>query len=127
MSVPSRNLTAATLTLFLSGCTYALHPHSEPVQEKLHLLGDHSGPYVIQVQDQGEIVVPTDGRVVVDVHALARACSVYLFGFIKTKNGAPERLPAIYILREGRVVRRLSLRTLHDLPLDPEGYRVLKL
>ena len=54
-------------------------------------------------------------------------CPVYIFGNIKVADGRPERVRAVHILRDGKVVRRFSLRAIHDLPLDPDGYRVLKL
>lgn len=68
-----------------------------------------------------------DGRVVFDVPRLPRGCDVYLFGVIKTSDGSPECNPAIHVLRGDKVLLRLSLQQLAQLPLDAEGYHILLL
>ena len=126
MSVAARIATPLALVLFLSGCAYALHPFNDPGPEKLLLVTDRDGQYVIRIGDLSETAVAAGGRVVVEVPAF-RGCSTYLFGFIKIREGHPERVRVIEVLRDGRVVRRLSLRALHRLPLDASGYRVIRL
>jgi hypothetical protein len=123
----ARIVIVVAVALSLSGCVQALHAYNTPGQEKLHVVIARSGQYAVRIQDHTESVVPPDGRVLVDVPALPRGCSVYLFGCIKLRDGSPERVRAIQVLRDGKVVRRLSLRTLHDLPIDSDGYRVVKL
>jgi hypothetical protein len=115
------------MALQLTGCVYALHPYNKPGPEKLHLVSEKAGRYSVRIDGHGDTAVGTDGRVVLNVPGLRRGCSVYLFGVMKVGNGSPERIKAINVLRNGKVVRRLSLETLHRLPVDEDGYRILKL
>jgi hypothetical protein len=46
---------------------------------------------------------------------------------IAIRDGSPKSLKAIHILRDGRVIRRLSLRQLERLPLDASGARQVNL
>ena len=117
---------ALGLALPLSGCVYALHPYNSAGAEKLRIVSARGGHYTVRIHDTSEVSVPTDGRVIVDVPALPRGCSVYVFGLIKIADGSPERVRAIHVLRDGKVARRLSLEAIHGLPIDSEGYRVVK-
>ena len=127
MSSVARIVLAIAVALSLSGCVHALHAYNTPGQENLHVVTARDGQYAVRIEDHSETVVPPDGRVLVGVPTLPRSCSVYLFGFIKVGDGSRERVRAIQILRDGKVVRRLSLRTIHEMPLDSDGYRVVKL
>ena len=127
MSSVARIVLVVAAALCVSGCVHALHAYNTPGQEKLHVVTARDGQYVVRIEDHTETVVPPDGRVLVDVPTLPRGCSVYFFGFIKVSDGSPEGVRAIQVLRDGKVVRRLSLRTIHELPLDSDGYRVVKL
>ena len=127
MSSVARIVVVVAVALCLSGCVHALHAYNTPGQEKLHVVSARDGQYAVRIKDHAETMVPPDGRVLVDVPTLPRGCSVYLFGFIKVSDGSPERVRAIQVLRDGKVVRRLSLQTIHDLPLDSDGYRVVTL
>ncbi len=115
------------LTLGLSGCTYALQPYNTPGPEKLQIVSARTGLYAIRIDGHGDTPVGPDGRVIVAVPALPRGCSPYLFGLIKIGDGSPERLKAVHVLRNGNIVRKLSLREIHDLPTNPDGYRLVKL
>ena len=123
----ARSLIVLGLVLSLSGCVCALQCYNKPGSEKLHVVAARRAQYAIRINDRPEVAVPVDGRVVVDMPVLPRGCSVYVFGIIKVTDGRPERVRAVHILRDGKVVRRLSLRAIHDLPLDPDGYRIVKL
>lgn len=115
------------VTLGLSGCTYALQPYNTAGPEKLQIISARTGLYAIRIDGHGDTPVGPDGRVVVAVPVLPRGCSPYLFGLIKIGDGSPERLKAIHVLRDGRVFRHLSLREIRDLPMSPDGYRLVKL
>jgi len=122
-------LLVATLVVCagLTGCVYALHPYNQPGPERLHLVSKRSGALLIRVEGHDETLVPADGRVEINVPRLPRGCSVYLFGLIKMGDGSPERVRAIQVVRDEKVVRKLSLDDIHNLPLEPDGYRTLKL
>jgi hypothetical protein len=111
----------------LSGCVHVLQAYNTPGQERLHFVNASGGQYAVRIEDNPQTLVPPDGRVLVDVPRLPRGCSVYLFGVIKLSDGSPERVRAIQVLRNGKVVRRLSLQTIHNLPLDSDDYRMVKL
>src|ERR1051326_2411137 len=91
------------LGLSLSGSVFARHGCNKPGPEKLHVVTGRSAQYAIRIEDRTEVAVPTDGRVVVDVPALPRGCSVYVFGIIKVADGSPERVRAIRVVRDGKV------------------------
>ena len=127
MIIMPRTLVSMVLLVLSAGCTYALQPYNRPGPEKLKIITRGTGQHAIRIQDHGDTPVGADGRVVVEVPTLPRGCSPYLFGLIKIGDGRPERLRAIHVLREGKVVRKLSLEEIHGLPMDDDGYRILKL
>jgi hypothetical protein len=109
----------------MSGCVYALRPYNTPSQEKLHVQSSSPTICVVLVAEKERYPVAADGRVTFEVPSLERGCDVYLFGLIKVGDGNPENIPAIHVLREGKVVRKLSLANLGKLPQDTEGYHLL--
>jgi hypothetical protein len=94
---------------FSTGCVYSLRPYNTPSQQKLHFQTAMSTNYAVRVADEESIPVPANGRFVFDVPSLPRGCDTHLLGVIKVGDGSPERIPAIHVLRHGKVVRRLSL------------------
>jgi len=120
-------IAAIALPTGLTGCVYALHAYNQPGPERLHLVSKRSGTVLIRVAGHDETLVPADGRVEINVPRLPRGCSVNLFGLIKMGDGSPERVRAIHVVRDGKVVRKLSLDNIHELPLEPDGYRKLTL
>jgi len=113
--------------VFLTGCVYALRPYNTTSQQKLHIQTASPTNCVVQVADAQTFPVRADGRVTFDVPALPRGCDTYLFGIIKIGDGSPERIPAIHVLRDEKVARKLSLQKLGQLPVDAEGYHILDL
>jgi hypothetical protein len=94
--------------MLLSGCVYNM-----PSTEKIKVVAESGSQYAIRIENHGDTAVPPDGRVELAVPSLPRGCSVYLFGLIKIRESSPEYLPAIHVLRDGKVVRKLSLHKLH--------------
>ena len=62
-----------------------------------------------------------------EVPSLQRGCDAYLFGALKVRDGSPENVRAIHVIKNGKVVRKFSLSELGKLPVDCEGYHVLVL
>lgn len=112
---------------FLTGCAYALRPYNTPSQQKLHFQTASPTNFVVRVAETETFIVAAEGRVVFDVPRLPRGCDTYLFGVIKIGDGSPERVPAIHVLRDGKVVRKLSLQKIGELPVDAEGFHILVL
>jgi hypothetical protein len=78
------------------------------------------------VAEQRDYPIPADGRLVLDVPRLERGCATYLFDKIKVKDSSPYDVPAIVLKRAGRTVKRFSLNDIAKLPLDAEGYHLIK-
>ncbi|MGV3753871.1 MAG: hypothetical protein ACO1QS_00650 [Verrucomicrobiota bacterium] len=120
-------LSALLSMLFLTGCVYALRPGNTPSQQKLCLKASSPTNYTVRVAATNDFPVATDGRATIDIPTLPRGCDTYLFGFIKLSDGSPERVPAIHVLKNEKVVRKLSLEKLKKLPTDTDGYHTLDL
>ena len=76
---------------------------------------------MIRVADTQDYPVASDGRVTFDVPQLPRGCATYFLG-VKVSDSRSEDVQAIHLLRDGAVVRRLSLAQIDKLPVDAEGY-----
>ncbi len=120
-------ISALLSMLFLTGCVYALRPGNTPSQQKLCLKASSPTDYIVRVADTNDFPVATDGNVTINIPTLPRGCDTYLFGFIKLNDGSPERIKAIHVLKDEKIIRRLSLEKLAQLPVDAEGYHVLDL
>jgi hypothetical protein len=120
-------ISSLSTLLLLTGCVHALRPYNTPSQQKLHVQTASPTNCTIRVADAESFPVSADGRVVFDVPRLPRGCDVYLFGVVKIGEGSPESVPAIHVLRDGKVVRKLSLQKLGKLPTDGEGYHIVVL
>jgi len=120
------SLTALFIVLSATGCACHLYPYNTPSQHKLRVQADSPASYVIRVADEQAYPVAPDGRVTFDVPSLPRGCNVYLFDVIKISDGSSENLRAIQLLRDGKVLRRFSLKQLAKLPTDAEGYSTVK-
>lgn len=114
------------LCAFLCGCVTALHPYNQPLQEKLRLQSAMPQQYTVCVAENTDYQVAPDGRVIVDVPRLERGCATYLFGVVKVNDSSSEDVPAIHLKKEGRTVRKLSWNDIAKLPVDDEGYHLVK-
>jgi hypothetical protein len=121
LSIPS-----LCFLLFTTGCVRALHPYNSPSQQKLCVQSSLPTRFVIRVADSQEYPVAADGRVTFEVPQLPRGCAVYCLG-VKVSDSRSEDVPAIHVLRDGSVVRRLSLAQIDKLPVDTEGYHMVVL
>ena len=111
--------------LLLTGCVLALRPYNTPSQQDLLVRTSTPTNYVVRVADAQMFPVAADGHVTFDVPRLPRGCDTYLFGVVKIGDGSPENVRAIHVLRDGKIVRKLSLTQLGRLPVDTEGYHIL--
>ena len=113
--------------LFLTGCVDALRPYNTPSQQKLDVQASSPTNCVIRVANEQTFPVAADGRVTFDVPRLPRGCDTYLLGVVKIGDGSPENVQAIHVLRDGKIIRKLSLIQIGTLPTDAEGYHILVL
>jgi len=112
----------------LSGCALGLPGYNQPFQEKVVVITP--SPEAVQVRIEGSqqesIRVPADGRTIVQIPVVSRECSTYLFG-LRIKDRSVEARKLIAFVRDGRVVKKISVNSLRRLPVDPAGYHELKL
>jgi len=71
--------------------------------------------------------VPSSGRLLVTIPSY-HTCGIYLFNVVKVRSeNAPFREWGISIIRSGKMVRKLSLQDIADLPTDNDGYHLLRI
>jgi hypothetical protein len=123
-----RLLLVVTSLLALVGCAYRLPPSAPPSQQRVRIVAKTPQLYLLRA-DFGRVTdyqVPDDGRIVLGTPAFFRGCSVYFLDGIKISSGNdPSRTWAIAVISGGKTVRRLSLRQMSSLAVDPEGYHLL--
>jgi hypothetical protein len=105
-----------------TGCVYSLHPYKSPSQHKICIQGASPERFVVRVADRQIYPVAIDGRVRIDIPQLPRGCAVSLFGVFKLSDSGPEDVRAIHLLKDGTVVRMISLKQLRKFPVDSDGY-----
>lgn len=72
--------------------------------------------------------VPQDGRIAVDIPSYRPPCGVYLFNTIKVGgDGDPLKTWTVSITRNGKTVRKQSLRATQKSPKDEAGYHLVKI
>jgi hypothetical protein len=121
------SISSLFLALFLTGCAYELHPYNTPSSQKLRVRASSPERYILCVAGEHQYFIPADGRITFEVPSLPRGCAVYLFGVVKVKDSTSEKVQAIHLLRDGKVVRKLSLTQLRGLPVDAEGNHLVVL
>jgi hypothetical protein len=112
--------------LFATGCVHVLHSYNSPAQQKICVQSPSPERFVIRIADAQDYPVAADGRVTFDVPRLPRGCATYFLG-VKVSDSRSEDVRAIHLLRDGSVVRRLSLAQIDKLPVDVEGYHTIVL
>lgn len=112
--------------LCVSGCVSVDKPFNQLAEEKIRIVSATPQLYTIQVRDSSVYPVPADGRVILNIPRLERGHASYLLGFIKTCESSPYNVRAIAVKMEKNIVRRLSLNDLAGMPVDAEGYRLIK-
>ena len=111
--------------LALCGCVHVLRPYNRLSEQKVRVQSPNPQQYSVKVADEAAVPIPADGRITIQVPRLERGCAVRIFG-VQIKDYSAYDLPAIRLNRGKRTVRRLSLNDLSKLPVDEQGYRLLK-
>lgn len=115
------------LPLAITGCVHALHGYNAPSRQSLQIQTPTPERYTVRVNDTQSYPVPSDGCVSFDVPSLPRGCAVYLFGLVKVADHRSEDVVAIDVMRDGQVIRQLSLSQISKLPTNSESAHVLTL
>ncbi len=121
-------LAVLPLALLASGCVYALHESSEPTRVKLRVQASQPQQHTVRValDETVDYPVAPDGTVEFTVPRFSHGCDVYVFGFIKTRDGSAESVRVIKVRRLERVLRKLSLAQIAKLPTDEAGYSLVR-
>jgi hypothetical protein len=117
-----------TALVLIFGTVMALPKYNHPATYRLAVVTEPSHNYVVRVigSEAADFAVAQDGRVTIDVPRLPRSCSWVCLG-ITIRDGSPYNSKAIQVLRDGKIVRRLSLRQLERLHMDEAGVRKMAL
>jgi len=120
-------LEAVALAAFF-GTIYAMQKGSPPKQSRVLVINDQPTNFMVRVVSPrtNEFIVSKSGETLVDVPALPHGCSLVCLG-ITLSDGSPYNRKVIEVLRDGRIVRRLSLRQMERLPTDASGAKGLAL
>lgn len=112
----------------LTGCAYRLPPAVPPTKELLLVRSKLLQHYSVRVEadDTNDYEVPKDGRIAFGVPGYRSPCGVYLFNALKVGgNDDPLKAWRVSILRNQKIVKRLTVRAIIELPTDDAGYHVL--
>ena len=110
------------------GTALALPKYNTPAAYRLAIATESSHHYAVRVigSEVADFSVAQDGIVTIDVPRLPRSCSWVCLG-ITIRDGSPYNSKAIQVLRDGKVLRRLSLRQLERMRLEESGVRKIAL
>ena len=112
--------------VFLLGCVNVLHPYNQPSKEKLRIQSSTTLDYIAVVADTNVYPFAIDGRLTIDVPRLERGCATYFLG-MKVRDFSCYDVPAIRIEDcNHATIRTLSLNQLRRLPIDDQGYHLIK-
>lgn len=114
--------------LMAGSCGLALPAYNEPFEERVAVLSSDPTAYAIMIEesDQPAVAVPADGRVVLAFPVLPRQCSTYLLG-IRLVDRSVEARDLVHFVRDGRVVKRMSVNQLRRRPVDSLGFHTVDL
>ena len=116
--------------LTLGGCAYRLPTIAPPSRQLVRIVANAPEQYRVQVNTGtvNEYDVPHDGHIEVAIPSYRPSCGVYLFNAIKVRGyGDPLKSWTFSVMRNGKTVRRQSLRATQKSPTDDAGYHTLKI
>ena len=128
MHHPTLVLLFALLGICGSGCVTTLQTNL-PSEQKLRLHTNSPERYKVRVaaEQPADYPVARDGRVSIHVPNLGLGCGSRLFDVVPVYDKSPAATQAIHLVKDETVVLKLSLKQLDRLPLDKEGFHVIKL
>lgn len=122
------SLLGAALTQ--AGCAYRLYAPTPPSYGLIRIDTDSPGQYSVQVNTRTvkQYNVPHEGRIAIDIPSYRPTCGVYLFDAIKLWGGSdPLKTWTVSISRNGKTVRKQSLRATQKSPADDAGYHIVRI
>ena len=116
--------------LMQAACAYRLPVATPPSHRLIRIVADSPEQYSVQVNTGGttQYDVPPDGRIQIEIPPYRPTCGVYLFDVIKVAGDRdPLKSWNVSITRNGKTVRKQSLRTTQKSPTDEAGYHLVKI
>ena len=113
-----------------AGCAYRLPTIAPPSQQLVRIVAIAPEQYTVQVNTGvvKEYDVPHDGRIKVGIPSYRPSCGVYLFNAIKVRgDGDPLKGWIVSVTRNGKTVRKQSLRVTQKSPTDEAGYHIVRI
>ena len=72
--------------------------------------------------------VPPDGRITIEIPGYRPPCGVYLFNAIKVGGYSdPLKSWIVSVTRNGKTIRKQSLRATQKSPTDDAGYHIMRI
>lgn len=120
--------TVLVATVAAAGCSLGLPAYNAPFSEKILVVAPSPDSYSVRIDgsDQADLVVPADGRLVIDFPVLPRECSTYFLG-VKVKDRSVEARRLIHFIRGSEVVKKLSVQELRRGAVDASGFHLVRL
>lgn len=121
-------LVSAVVTL--AGCAYRLPTIAPQYQQPVRIVATAPEQYIVQVNTGtvNEYEVPHDGRIEVGIPSYRPSCGVYLFNAIKVRgDGDPLKDWILSVTRNGKIIRKQSLRVTQKSPTDEAGYHIVRI
>lgn len=123
-------LTLWAVAVSTAGCGTACGPVRTVPAQRLRIEASSPTSYTLRVRPSFgnpiDTPVPPDGKLTLDVPVTSRASIIYCFMIPVYRYPPPETLRVIQVMRNGRPVRKFSAQDIERLPVDAEGYHVLK-
>lgn len=119
-----------SVVLMLAGCAYRLPVGTPPSQQLIRIVANAPEQYAVQVNTGtvNEYHVPLDGRIKIGIPSYRSTCGVYLFNKIKVRGyGDPLKGWIVSVTRNGKTVRKQSLRVTQKPPTDEAGYHIVRI
>ena len=117
----------AMIALTCSGCVYALNKYNQPYDTAIRIQSQDPEQYMVHVDaDGGSIQTNANGTISVHVPRLPRACDVIFLGVPLTSRNGVDR-DVIHVRKGTKLVKKLSINDLRNLPQDAEGVGLVKM
>src|ERR1700746_2413618 len=133
-TMPLRNcaikVSLVSAVLMLAGCALRLPTATRPSQQLIRIVATAPEQYTVQVNTGTvkEYDVPHDGRIKVGIPSYRPSCRVYLFNASKVRgDGDPLNGWMVSITRNGKTVRKQSLRVTQKSLTDEAGYHIVRI
>jgi len=111
--------------LCLNGCSSVSYMNPA-FKGKLALDAQDPAAYEIKIDSEGiPIEIPQDGHLEISIPE-KKGCTSYFLG-IRLSGPRAQNKKSILIIRNEKIVKKMSIAQLRKLPVDASGYRVIRI